>query len=179
MTAHDLAPATEPRAQPGDERRSARAADRHGPAADDRASLITRAEIMEKTEAGKSTVAYWYANRAKNGHPEQIRFGRRVYFDRASWLTWYRGYRARLKEAHTAVDRSGNPNELVNAATAARIMGYRHPDTVRALHRSGHFPKPDRPKAPGSRGPLWRRRTVWAYADSRQPGRRPGPPAGP
>jgi predicted DNA-binding transcriptional regulator AlpA len=172
MNPRSPVPATGPRA-PGDEWRSAHA--------EDRAGLITRAEIMEETKAGKSTVASWYANRAKNGHPEQVRFGRRVYFDRASWLTWYEGHKARLKEAHTAVDRSGNPNELVNAATAARIMGYRHPDTVRALHRSGHFPKPDRLAGPGSRGKgyRWRRRTVWAYADSRQPGRRPGPPAGP
>jgi hypothetical protein len=135
----------------------------------DRRRLITPAQIMERTGAGRSTIAYWYANRATNGHPEAIRSGRNVYYDADAWWRWYNQYKQALSASLTTVDRSGDPGELVNAAQAAQVMGYRHRDAVRSLYRSGHFPEPDLVDdlPSGRKRRLWRRDTIWAHADAR------------
>ena len=79
----------------------------------------------------------------------------------------------------TQVDRDGDPDDLVDAAEAARMLRYAGRDVIHANRRLGYFPEPDAygPVPRGRSTPLWKRSTVWAAADNRPGmggGRKPG-----
>ena len=87
-------------------------------------------------------------------------------------------------ESLTQVDRSGDPDDLVDATEAARMLRYANRHVIHANRRLGYFPEPDAygKAAKGRRAPLWKRSTVWAAADRRQGmggGRKPGTPGAP
>jgi hypothetical protein len=78
----------------------------------------------------------------------------------------------------------GGPDDLVDAAEAARILGYANRNVIHANRRLGYFPEPDGYGAGGRgpRSPVWKRSTVWAMADARPGiggGHRPGTPGAP
>jgi hypothetical protein len=132
-----------------------------------------------------TTVNGWYRNRARTGHPEKAgRIGLTDYWYEDEWTAWYQNYKRRKVESLTQVDRGGDPDDLVDAAQAARILGYANRHVIHANRRLGYFPEPDA-HGPGARGrptPLWRRSTVWAVADGRQGkggGHKPGTPGAP
>jgi AraC-like DNA-binding protein len=73
--------------------------------------------------------------------------------------------RGRHKDAAPRViDRTGDPDELVGASEAARVLGYRHPSglTPTILERA------DIPLTKTT-SRKWKRRTLWAIADETQP----------
>src|SRR5215472_7546893 len=127
----------------------------------------------------------WYRDREATGHPEPAgMIGRTMYWYEDEWLDWYRSYLDRKRQGLTQVDRSGDPDDLVDAAEAARIMGYSGRDVIHANLRLGYFPRPDgyETTAKGRRSPRWRRSAVWAAADGRQSsggGRRAGTSSSP
>ena len=87
-------------------------------------------------------------------------------------------------ESLTRVDRSGDPDDLVDAAEAARMLRYSSRDVIHANRRLGYFPEPDAygTAARGRPAPLWKRSTVWAAADRRPGmggGHKPGTPGRP
>lgn len=133
-------------------------------------AVINRAELMRQLQIGESTAERWYRERAENGHPEPVhREGRRLYWDEAEAVAWAQEREAAKKATLTPVDRSGEPDELVDAEEAARILGYASPRTITSyLARNvGYFPDPD-----DVEGRRWHRRTLWAFADRRsRPGR--------
>lgn len=146
--------------------------------------LLGRAALARRLEVREQTLTDLYHRRAENGHPEAVhRQGRRLYWDPAAVDAWD-GERQRAQRATlTAVDRSGDPDELVDMSEAARVLGYRGPQTISAYRsRNGaYFPAPDDPA-----GLRWRRSALWSFADRRsRPGRaghdrttarkRPGP----
>jgi hypothetical protein len=116
------------------------------------------------------TAAYWYHKRASNGHPEKAgRIGRTDYWYEDEWTGWYRAHMQARTEQLTEVDREGDPDDLVDAAEAARMLRYANRKVIHANRRLGYFPEPDA-YGPASRGrpvPLWKRSTVWAAADAR------------
>jgi transcriptional regulator with XRE-family HTH domain len=133
----------------------------------------------------KSTVNGWYRDRARTGHPEKAgRIGRTDYWFEDEWTAWHSAHRRRKLESLTQVDRSGAPDDLVDATEAARMLRYSGRDVIHGNRRLGYFPEPD---AVGSTGkgrlaPLWKRSTVWATADRRPGmggGHRPGTPGAP
>jgi hypothetical protein len=144
--------------------------------------VINRADIMELSGSGRSTAARWYALREENGHPEKAaRIDRVDYWFEDDWLAWYAEYRRTLKAKVTAVDHSGDPDELVGAAEAARILNYSAPQVILSYlnNNPGYFPDPDAHDDTGRGGPMWRRRTVWKFGEDRQgPGYRGGRPKG-
>lgn len=119
----------------------------------------------------KTTAEGWYRDRDRTGHPEKAgRIGRTDYWFEDEWTAWHQAYLRGKIESLTRVDRSGDADELVDAAEAARMLGYSSRDVIHASRRLGYFPEPD---AYGrtSRGrppPLWKRSTVWAVADGRK-----------
>ena len=133
----------------------------------------------------KSTVDGWYRDRARTGHPEKAgRIGRTVYWYDDEWTAWHAAYLQGKIDALTEVDRGGDPDDLVDAAEAARMMGYSSRDVIHGNRRLGYFPDPDGygTTARGRRAPLWKRSTVWAAADNRPGmggGHRPGTPGAP
>ena len=128
-----------------------------------------------------TTARGWYRDRARTGHPEKAgQVDRTDYWYEDEWTAWYQGYRRAKIESLTQVDRDGDPDDLVDAAEAARMMGYANRYVIHANRRLGYFPEPDG-YAPARRGrpaPLWKRSTVWATADNR-PGMGGGHPTGP
>jgi hypothetical protein len=146
--------------------------------------VISRADMAARgVPAG--TVNGWYRDRARTGHPEKAgRIGRTDYWYEDEWTAWHEGYLRGKVESLTRVDRSGGPDDLVDAAEVARVLGYANRYVIHANRRLGLFPEPDGygKAARGRRAPLWKRSTVWAAADSRQGmggGHKPGGPGAP
>ena len=118
------------------------------------------------------TVSGWYRDRARTGHPEKAgRIGRTDYWYEDEWTAWHQAYQQGKLESLTQVDRDGDPDDLVDAAEAARMLRYANRYVIHANRRLGYFPEPDAhgPARRGRTAPLWKRSTVWAAAD-----RRPG-----
>ena len=153
------------------------------PAIDGR-PVISRADMAARG-VPYSTVSGWYRDRLRTGHPEKAgRIGRADYWFEDEWTAWLREYRTGKIEALTRVDRNGDPDDLVDAAEAARMLRYSSRYVIHANRRLGYFPDPDA-HAPAHRGrpvPLWKRSTVWAAADRRtgpDGGHLPGTPGAP
>jgi len=132
-----------------------------------------------------STASTWYRDRARTGHPEKAgRIGRTDYWYEDEWAAWHQAHQRGKTESLTRVDRDGDPDDLVNAAEAARMLRYASRDVIHANRRLGYFPAPDAhgPARRGRSAPLWKRSTVWAVADRRPGaggGRKPGTQAKP
>jgi hypothetical protein len=132
-----------------------------------------------------ATASTWYRDRDRTRHPEKAgRVGRTDYWYEDEWVAWYEAHQRGKTESLTQVDRRGDPDDLVDAAEAARMLRYSGRDVIHANRRLGYFPEPDayRPARRGRSAPLWKRSTVWAAADSRPGlggGRKPGTPAKP
>jgi len=132
-----------------------------------------------------STAERYYRNRVSTGHPEKAgRIGRTDYWYEDEWSSWYQSYLQARTEPLTEVDREGDPDDLVDAAEAARMLRYANRYVIHANRRLGYFPEPDAhgPARRGRPAPLWKRSTVWAAADSRtgmSGGHKPGTPGAP
>jgi hypothetical protein len=132
-----------------------------------------------------TTMNGWYRDRARTGHPEKAgRIGRTDYWFEDEWTAWYQDYKRRKTESLTRVDRNGDPDDLVDAAEAARMLRYSSRYVIHANRRLGYFPEPDAygPARRGRPSPLWKRSTVWAAADRRPGmggGHKPGTPGAP
>src|SRR5271154_6273782 len=118
-----------------------------------------------------TTINGWYRDRTRTGHPEKAgRIGRTDYWYEDEWITWHEAHLRSKVESLTQVDVAGDPDDLVDAAEAARILQYTSRYVIHANRRLGYFPEPDAygTTANGRRAPLWKRSTVWATADRRR-----------
>jgi hypothetical protein len=140
---------------------------------------VIRAD-MRALGVPRTTVDAWYRDRARTGYPEKAgRVGRTDYWFEDEWTAWYEAHLRGRVESLTRVDRSGDPDDLVDATEAARMLRYANRHVIHANRRLGYFPEPDAygKAARGRSAPLWKRSTVWAAADRRQGmggGRKPG-----
>jgi hypothetical protein len=146
--------------------------------------VISRADMAARG-VPYTTVNGWYRNRAATGHPEKAgRIGRTDYWYEDEWTAWHQAYQRAKIESLTQVDRDGDPDDLVDAAEAARMLRYSGRDVIHANRRLRYFPEPDDygSTARGRRAPLWKRSTVWEAADRRPGvggGHLPGTPGAP
>ena len=91
-----------------------------------------------------ATVSGWYRDRATTGHPEKAgRIGRTDYWYEDEWTAWHQAYQQGKIESLTQVDRDGDPDDLVDAAEAARMLRYASRYVIHANRRLGYFPEPD------------------------------------
>jgi hypothetical protein len=146
--------------------------------------VISRSDMAARGVPPTTAVA-WYRDRARTGHPEKAgRIGRTDYWYEDEWTTWQEArQRARLASL-TRVDRTCDPDDLVDAAEAARMLRYSSHHVIHANRRLGYFPDPDAWGSPrrGRPSPRWKRSTVWAAADGRTGkggGHPPGTPGAP
>jgi hypothetical protein len=146
--------------------------------------VISRADMAARG-VPRTTVDGWYRDRARTGHPEKAgRIGRTDYWYDDEWTSWHEGHLRGKIDSLTRVDREGDPDDLVDAAEAARMLRYSSRDVIHANRRLGYFPEPDAygTTSKGRPAPLWKRSTVWAAADSRPGmggGHKPGTPGAP
>jgi hypothetical protein len=133
----------------------------------------------------RTTVDGWYRGRARTGHPEKAgRIGRTDYWYEDEWVAWHQAHLRGKVESLTRVDLAGDPDDLVDAGEAARMLRYSSRYVIHANRRLGYFPEPDAygMTGKGRRAPLWKRSTVWDAASSRHGaggGHRPGTPGAP
>jgi hypothetical protein len=146
--------------------------------------VISRADMAARG-IPRTTVDGWYRDRARTGHPEKAaQIGRTDYWYEDEWTAWHETHLHSKVESLTQTDRSGDPDDLVDAAEAARMLRYASRDVIHANRRLGYFPEPDAygTTSKGRRAPLWKRSTVWAAADGRKGmggGHKPGTPGAP
>lgn len=146
--------------------------------------VISRTDMAARG-VPRTTVDGWYRDRARTGHPEKAgRIGRTDYWYEDEWTAWHEAHLRGKVESLTRVDRSGDPDDLVDAAEAARMLGYARRNVIHASRHLGYFPGPDAygKARNGRRAPLWKRSTVWAVADGRKGvggGHKPGTPGAP
>src|SRR5882724_2697807 len=110
-----------------------------------------------------TTVNGWYRDRARTGHPEKAgRIGRTDYWYEDEWTTWHQGHLRGKVDSLTQVDRDGDPDDLVDAAEAARMLRYANYRVIHANRRLGYFPEPDAygMTNKGRSAPMWKRATV-------------------
>ena len=132
--------------------------------------VISRADMAARG-VPTTTVNGWYRDWARTGRPQKAgRIGRTDYWYEDEWTAWHERYLRGKIESLTQVDRVGDPDDLVDAADAARMLRYASRYVIHANRRLGYFPEPDAygRAARGRRAPLWKRSTVWAVADSRK-----------
>ena len=131
--------------------------------------LVTRRELTRISGIGDRTLARWYAHRGENGHPEGLRLDTRLYLDEQNWWRWHDAHHAARRAHLTEVRPGGDPDELLNATQAARLLGYRNPATVRAYVKRHQFIEPDAVAQLPSGGArqLWTRRRLWKFAAQR------------
>ena len=147
--------------------------------------VISRADMAARG-VPSSTVSGWYRDRARTGHPEKAgRIGRTDYWYEDEWTAWHQAYQRGKTESLTQVDRGGDPDDLVDAAEAARMLRYASRYVIHANRRLGYFPEPDAygPGPPGPAHPavealhgLGRGRPPPGQGGGRKPGT-PGPPS--
>jgi hypothetical protein len=146
--------------------------------------VISRADMAARG-VPRTTIDGWYRDRARAGYPEKAgRVGRTDYWFEDEWTAWYEGHLRGKVGSLTDVDRGGDPDDLVDAAEAARMLRYASRYVIHANRRLGYFPEPDGygKAARGRSAPLWKRSTVWAAADRREGkagGHKPGTPGAP
>jgi hypothetical protein len=146
--------------------------------------VISRADMAARG-VPRTTVDGWYRDRARTGHPEKAgRIGRTDYWYEDEWAAWHEAHLRGKVESLTRVDRTGDPDDLVDAEEAARMLHYSGRDVIHANRRLAYFPEPDAygKAVRGRPVPLWKRSTVWAAADRREGmggGHKPGTPGAP
>jgi hypothetical protein len=132
--------------------------------------VIGRADML-KRGIGRSTLDAKYADRANSGHPEKAgRIGRTDYWYEDEWSAWYSSYQQAKRDSHTTIDRTGDPDEPIDANEAARVMRYASSRVIFSNLSHGQFVEPDAPPVQlpnGKASPRWYRRTVWNFADTR------------
>ena len=86
--------------------------------------MISRADMAARG-VPPTTARGWYRDRAGTGHPEKAReVGRTDYWYEDEWTAWHQAYQRAKIESLTRVDRDGDPDDLVDAAEAARMVRY-------------------------------------------------------
>lgn len=131
-------------------------------------AVVDRAEAAAMLGISLSHLARLYRERSTTGFPERA--------DGTSWyaedIAAYELPRERARrDAGAAVDRTGDPDELVDTPTVAKILGYRDRTSLTGQNRiwSLLLQRVDDESltASGRKRRRWKRRTVWEIADSR------------
>ena len=109
-----------------------------------------------------------YAERAKNEFPAHVdQRGRARLWDLAEVREWYEGREpSRLQELSLA----GDPDELLNAAEVAKVLGYKSHSQITTYLKEhpGYFPEPDDVEQLGTyKRQKWRRQTIADWRASR------------
>ena len=139
---------------------------------------LDRAGVATRTGASLATVDAWHRRRAETGFPEKTDTDSegRDWWWQDDIDAFHTAHLAAQAARFTTIDRRGDPDDLLIAPQAAKVLGYRdhrsltaalldHPDEVTQLP-SGRLRR------------RWYRRTIWAYADDRASHLSTGRPVG-
>jgi hypothetical protein len=137
---------------------------------------LDRAGISALTGASSATISHWQAHHPQFPAKAATDPGGRDWWWRTDIERFWRAHLAARTQAFTVVDRRGDPDDLLNAPQAAKVLGYRsHRNLPKVL-----LVQPDHiePLPSGRLRRYWRRSTLWHFADGRplrhSTGRPPG-----
>lgn len=141
---------------------------------------LDRVGVAERAGAALPTVDRWNGGRPDNGFPAPLPAQTTGEPTRRWWWAedvdaFLSAQQAAKQSRLTAVDRSGDSDDLLTAAEIRRVLGYRShklPDALLAIADEVEEKPGKRPRR------RWRRSTVWAFADQRGTRRGGGPPTG-
>ncbi|MFD9084543.1 hypothetical protein [Streptomyces erythrochromogenes] len=146
----------------------------------DTIGLESRTDLQDRTGLGLSTLALLWKERETNHHPEPEKIiGNTMYWNPATWDTWYQSYKAN-QQWRTTVDHSGNANDLISLAEAARVLGMEPTNITKYPVRPPKYwpaPAEETTTPKGFIKRKYRRGDIWTYAEHRERGG--GRPAGP
>ena len=139
---------------------------------------LDRRGIAERLAVSPATVNHWHLRRHETGFPAKADTDA----DGRDWWwqkdidTFHTAHLAARAASFTAVDRSGNPRDLLTAPQAARVLGYTNHRSLpdRLLHNPDHADQ----LPSGRLRRRWYRQTIWDYADGRPLRHSTGRPAG-
>ncbi|MEU3220634.1 hypothetical protein [Streptomyces sp. NPDC006971] len=135
------------------------------------AGLESRAELQERTGLGRSTLELLWREREVNKHPQPEKtVGNTMYWNSKVWDRWYKGYQAG-QAWRTEIDRSGNAEDEITLAQAARVL-HMEPTSITKYptRKPAHWPEPVRVETTDS-GRLkryYRRGDIWTYGERRE-----------
>jgi hypothetical protein len=139
---------------------------------------LDRAGIAAHTAASPATVDHWHLHRTRTGFPAKADTDPdgRDWWWQADIDAFHAAHLAARAATFTHVDRRGQPDDLLTAPQAAKVLGYKN-------HRSLpdellHHPDQADELPSGRLRRRWHRRTVWAYADGRPLRHSTGRPTG-
>ncbi|MFD8757396.1 hypothetical protein ACFV0O_41450 [Kitasatospora sp. NPDC059577] len=137
----------------------------------DTGDLESRADLAARHALARGTLDRMWALRGENGHPEPVKtVEKSMYWDSAEWDAWYAEYRRKAQRAELHVDRSGDPEDLVTLAQAARILGV-EPTSITHYPKNPprNWPQPvqEEELPSGRMRRRYRRADIWRYADTR------------
>ncbi|MFE4639196.1 hypothetical protein ACFRJ1_38240 [Streptomyces sp. NPDC056773] len=148
-------------------------------------TYYSRTDLQKVHGISQSTLNNLWADRAQNQHPDPETIDGVMHWDGATWLPWYQELQRQRAAASTtnAPDLSGDADDLVGPAEAARICGYADTSTVSHNIKTPPegWPTPaDHDLLPsGRQRPKWRRWELWQYvADRKVRGHAGGRPKG-
>lgn len=141
-------------------------------------TALDRAGVAAFTGRSDKTVEYWYQHRVETGFPEPLEIDHdgRHWYPQTEISKFWKRHQAALHDRLPNIDRSGDPEELVTAPQAARILGLADRNS---LHKDLLDNPDDTEQLPSGRlRKRWRRATLWEHAEERQAERGGGRPAG-
>ncbi|MET7718481.1 hypothetical protein [Streptomyces sp. NPDC005407] len=137
----------------------------------DPGSLESRTQLAARHGLAKGTIDRLWGLREENGHPEPAKtVDRTMYWDPTEWDDWYAGYKKRSQRTELQVDRSGDPDDLITLADAARVLGV-EPTSItnypKRPPRGWPHPVEEEQLPSGRLRRRYRRADIWKYADTR------------
>jgi len=141
---------------------------------------LSRDELAERSGVPAGTLATLWQERKSNGHPPALRkAGRLLRWHGPTWLAWYEE-QVRSDQPRPP-DRSGDPDDLITLAEAARVMGMNPTSITMYPQRPPKGWPPPRyceDHAGGTPRRRYLRRDIWEYDRIRRRGYNGGRPEG-
>ncbi|GAA1657088.1 helix-turn-helix transcriptional regulator [Fodinicola feengrottensis] len=140
--------------------------------------LLDRDGVAERLGVSPGTVSYWRYRRSHTHFPMHLPVDDRSHWwDAEDIRVWWHAHQAAKRARLTPVDRTGDPDDLIESTELARVLGYHGPRSI----------QPDllmladdcEPTSNGGSRRRWLRKTAWHYADTRATTHSTGRPRSP
>ncbi|MGH3947524.1 MAG: hypothetical protein ACRDSE_00130 [Pseudonocardiaceae bacterium] len=139
---------------------------------------LDRAGVATLTGVSTATVDHWYHHRASTGFPEVAHSDTdgRQWWWKSEVEAFHSVHLAARAATFTRVNRSGEPDDLLTAPQAAKVLGYKNHRSLPDLLLAN--PDDTQQLPSGRLRRHWYRRTLWDYADARPLRHSTGRPTG-
>ncbi|MGA4842111.1 hypothetical protein [Streptomyces sp. G45] len=137
-------------------------------------TYYSRADLQKVHGLSQSTLQNLWTDRENNGHPDAEIIDGVMHWDGTVWVVWYKELQRQRATAVTtnAPNLTGDPDEEVGPAEAARVCGFADSATISHYVKNPPegWPDPDNYDLlpSGRRRPKWKRWRLWEYVANRK-----------